>query len=128
MIRTGAAVGLLGVLALFGYFLLSDSSQRTRTEKAKDAAVRVGDTLVDQGVAAAVRARLVSEFKHDARFLHVYHDDGRTLIYGLLPDALSPADLAAAARAVAGVEEVDVLVQPRPADVPAAPPAPSGGP
>ena len=114
MIRSVIAVVLVILLALFGYFLLTDRTGRTSSEKAKDAAVRVGDTVVDQSVAAAVRVALLGEFKHDARFLHVYHTDGNVLIYGLLPDTLRLDDVTAVARKVPGVEQVEVLVRFRP--------------
>lgn len=117
MIRSGIAVVLVVLLALFGYFLLTDTSKRTRGEKAKDAAVRVGDTVVDQSVAAGVRVALLGEFKHDARFLHVYHADGNVLVYGLLPATLSVEDVTAVVRKVPGVKQVEVLVRSRPAHV-----------
>jgi len=117
MIRSGIAVVLVVLLALFGYFLLTDTSKRTRGEKAKDAAVRVGDTVVDQSVAAAVRGALFGEFKQDARFLHVYRTDGKVLIYGLLPNTLSVEDVTTVACKVPGVEQVEVLVRSRPAYV-----------
>jgi osmotically-inducible protein OsmY len=117
MIRSGIAVVLVVLLGLFGYFLLTDTSGRTRGEKAKDAAVRVGDTVVDQSVAAAVRVALLGKFKHDARFLHVYHADANILVYGLLPATVSVEDVTAVARKVPGVEQVEVLVRARPAYV-----------
>ena len=115
MIRSAIAIFLVVLLALFGYFLLTDSSERTRGEKAKDAAARVGDTVMDQSVGGLVSGALLAEFKREARFLHVHYDDGQVVIYGLMPDTLSVEDVAAVARKVPGVEQVEVLVRSRPA-------------
>jgi hypothetical protein len=116
MLRTGLAVIALGLLALFGYFFVMSSPQHTSTERAKQAAVQVSDTLKDQGVAGLVWAALAKSYGADgARFLHVYYNDGRTLIYGFLPNGATADSLAAVARLVPGVKDVDVQVLPRPA-------------
>ena len=116
MMRSGLAIVALGLLALFGYFFMTSSREQSGAERVKQAAVQVGDTVVDQGVAGLVRGRLATTFGLDgARFLHVHFDQGRVLIYGLLPPEVSAEELAAVVREVPKVDEVDVQAMARPA-------------
>ena len=140
MFKTGFAVAGISLVLLFGYFYVTNNSDAPQSEKAKQAALDVGDAVRDKGVAGLVDVRLKSKFGLDAtRFLHVYYDDGRVLLYGLVPESISAEALAAQADEVPGVDSVDVLVQPRPAYVaplrpiagsnaPATPPPSAGGP
>ena len=115
MIRTCLVVFVLGLLGLFGYFIVTAPGDQSGAERAKGAALQVGDVVVDQGVAGLVHARLTASLGLEtARFLHVHADDGRVLIYGLLPPSVSSEDLAERARSVPGVKRVDVQVLPRP--------------
>jgi hypothetical protein len=115
MIRSLLAFLALGLLALFGYFFVTTGTG-TGSERARQAAVRVGDTVVDESLAGVVRARLAATYGFDgARFLHIHNDNGKILIYGLLPPGARPDDLVAAARSVPGVAAVDVQVLERPA-------------
>ncbi|MFH1745578.1 MAG: hypothetical protein ABIG44_00905 [Planctomycetota bacterium] len=115
MIRMGLAVTALGLLALFGYFFVTASDNQSSTDRAKQAVGQVGDTVRDQGVAGLVRARLASKLGLDeVRFLHVHYDENRVLIYGLLSPDLSDEELAALARDLPGVEEVEIRVMDRP--------------
>lgn len=118
MIRALLATVALGLLGLFGYFFVTAPSTQGGGERAKHAAEQTKDVVVDQSVAGLVRARLVARFGLDgARFLHVYHRDGKVLIYGLLPPGVSIERLAAEIDEVPGVREVEVLTNPRPSYV-----------
>ena len=115
MIKSGLAVVVLGALALGGYFYLADTSERSRSEKAKHAAFDVGDAVRDKGVAGMVDARLKLKFGLDAtRFLHAYYDEGRVVLYGLVPEGVEWQTLVDEAARVPGVTTVELLVQPRP--------------
>lgn len=114
MIRSILAFTALGLLALFGYFFVT-SQQPSGKERAREAAANVGDTVVAEGVAGLVRARLLTTLGYDvARFLHVHNDNGRVLVYGLLPDDVRVEDVIHQARQAPGVTTVDVQVMPRP--------------
>ena len=118
MFKTGFAIGGVSLVLLFGYFYATNKSDAPQVEKAKQAALDVGDAVRDKGVAGLVDVRLKSKFGLDAtRFLHVYYDEGRVLLYGLVPEGLDVETLASQADQVPGVETVDVIVQPRPAYV-----------
>ena len=115
MIRTGLAIVALGLLAVFGYFFVTASGQRGQAERAKHAAVETKDAVVDQSVAGFVRARLATKYGLDgARFLHVYFDEGRVLVYGLLPPNATAEQIAAEADEVPGVRDAEVRALPRP--------------
>jgi osmotically-inducible protein OsmY len=116
MIRSGIAVVAVGLVGLFGFYFLTDSSERSHADKAKDAALQVGDTVRDKGVAGLVQVRLATQFGLDAtRFLHVYYDEGRVVVYGMAPESLDLEKLRTEVSKVSGVSEVEVLVNTRPA-------------
>ncbi len=116
MIRAGVAVVLIGLVGLFGYFYLTDRSGTTKSDKARNAAVQVGDVVVDEGIAELVRVRLTTEFGLErTRYLHVWHDNGKVLVYGLAPETLAAEQIRTEAAKVPGVSSVEVLVQARPA-------------
>jgi hypothetical protein len=115
MIKSGVAVAALGGLVLLGYFYASNRAPITRTEKVKQAALDVGDAVRDKSVAGLVDVRLKTKFGLDAtRFLHAHYDEGRVVIYGLVPADFDPQALQAEASEVPGVDAVEVLVQTRP--------------
>ncbi len=130
MVRTGLAVVAVALLGLFGYFFIRTPSDHTGAERAKEAAAQVGDTMVNEGVAGLVRARLATTFGVDgAAYLHVHFDGGtgQALVYGLLPPNVTPDDIAGVVRKIGGVKQVDVQALPRPAYLGAPAPAqPSG--
>lgn len=116
MMRSGVTVVAVGLVGLFGYYFLTDHSGQSNKQKAKNAAVQVGDAVRDKGVATLVSARLTAKFGMDAmRFVHTYYDDGHALVYGLVPASVTADALGEEAAKVVGVKQVDVLVQPRPA-------------
>ncbi|MGE0482436.1 MAG: BON domain-containing protein [Phycisphaerae bacterium] len=118
MIRSLFALACLGLLGLFAFFYFNDGSGRAAKERALDAARHVGDTVKDEGIALAVRTRITSVFGFEAgRFLQVYYNDGRVLVYGLVPPEVTAEALAADVRRVPGVQDVEVLVHARPAYV-----------
>ena len=115
MMRSGVTVVAVGLVALFGYYFVTDHSGQSGKQKAKNAAMQVGDAVRDKGVATLVSARLTAKFGIDAmRFVHTYYDDGHALVYGLVPAGLKAEALGPEAAKVVGVKQVDVLVQPRP--------------
>ncbi len=115
MVKSGVAIAVLGGLVLFGYFYTTSRKELPRTERAKQAAVDVGDAVRDKGVAGLVKARLVTEFGLDAtRFLHVYYDEGGVVLYGLVPADVDQQALKDEAAKVPGVSTVALLVQLRP--------------
>jgi len=141
MIKRGVAVLGAALVGLFGYYFLTDRSDRPNAEKARSAAVQVGDAVRDTGVAGLVDVRLKSKFGFDAtRFLHYYYDEGRVVVYGLAPAGVEAEQLRNEALGVTGVREAEVYVHPRPefiqplkpllGDSPAQPqpPAKPGGP
>lgn len=116
MIRTAITLLALALAGTFAYFYVSDGSGRNSTDKLTDAAVQTGEVARDQAVAALVRARIVADVGlQTSRFLHVWFQDGKALIYGLAPEGVEPSRIASAARQVPGVQDVDVQVMPRPA-------------
>ena len=118
MVRSSLAVVALGLLAMFGYFWITASSDQSNTDRAKEAVARVGDTVKDQGAASLISARLKAGLGlNEARFLHVYYDDGETVVYGMAPEGVSNDRIAALAREVPGVQHVDVQVLPVPASL-----------
>jgi hypothetical protein len=115
MVKTGVAIVVLGLVGLFGYFFLAASPERSSAEKAKEAALNVGDAVRDTGVAGLVDVRLKTKFGLDTtRFLHAHYNDGRVIVYGLVPAAIDQQALMDEAAQVPGVEEVELLVHPRP--------------
>jgi osmotically-inducible protein OsmY len=104
---------------LFGFYFVSNRSDATSAEKAKQAAVDVGDAVRDTGVATLVSARLTKTFGFEAnRFLHAHFDNGRVLLYGMVPVSLDQQQLLDEAAKVPGVKEVEILVQVRPEYIP----------
>jgi len=115
MVKSGIATVIVGAAVLFGYFYFTNRSNAPRSEKARQAAVEVGDAVRDKGVAGLVEARLLTKFGLEAtRFLHAYYDAGRVVVYGLVPPEIAPQALADEAARVPGVASVELLVQPRP--------------
>ena len=115
MIKTGIAIAVVGLAGLFAYFYASNPSDVSRSDKAKQAAWDVGDAVRDKGVAGLVDVRLKSKFGLDAtRFLHSYYDDGRVIVYGLVPPDTDLELLQDEAAKVPGVSGVELLVQTRP--------------
>jgi osmotically-inducible protein OsmY len=115
MMKSGLAAAAIALLLLFGYFYASNRANVSRSEKAKQAASEVGDTMRDTGVASLVDIRLKTKFGLDAtRFLHAYYDGGRLLLYGLVPASVDQKLLVAEASQVPGVKTVDVRVEIRP--------------
>jgi len=116
MFRSGAAVAAIALVGLFGYYFVTDTGKQSKVERAKSAAAQVGDTVRDKGVASLVDVRLKAKFGLDAtRFLHSYYDNGRVVVYGLVPDGIDLARIHEEALKVTGVREADVFVSPRPA-------------
>jgi hypothetical protein len=126
MIRSLVILALLVLGGLFGYFYLSDGSDRSQADRAKAAAGRVGDVVADQSIAGVVKLRLMSAYGGDARFLHVFHDAGRVTVYGLLPPRIAPDAVQSVLRDIPGLTDVRVLTQELPPDASGA--TPSGHP
>lgn len=125
MVKSIVVVMCLGLAGLFGYYYLQDSSGRAVGDKAADAMRSVGDKVRDEGVAGMVKVRLASKFGMDAtRFVHVHYDEGKVLVYGLTPAAVTAEQIKAEAQQVPGVTHVEVQVSTRPAEFDAPPPAP----
>ncbi len=126
MLRSmGALVAIMLALAV-GYFVYTDKSERSRVQKARAAAEKVGEKFVDQGVAGLVKMQLGKELGIDAaRFLHVHHQRGHALIYGLLRDSIDVERVRAVAAEVPGVKSIEIRVMPRePSTAPETPPDP----
>ena len=118
MVKSGIAVITVGLLVLFGYFYAANRTGVSRTEKAKQAATDVGDTVRDKGVAGLVDMRLKTKLGFDAtRFLHAYYDEGHVVLYGLVPADVDQQLLIDEAGKVPGVDSVELLAQPRPAHI-----------
>jgi osmotically-inducible protein OsmY len=116
MIRTAVAILVLAVLGLFGYFYVSDKGNDDAGDKAKRALYQAGDVVADKGLETAVKVRLTASIGFDAsRFLHVYNNDGRVLIYGLVPDEVSQEQIVKQAEQVPGVKSAEVMLLSRPA-------------
>lgn len=114
MIRGTIAVLVLLLLGAVGYYMYRDTSERSNVEKAQAAAERVGEKVVDQGVAGLVKVRLGKELGIDAaRFLHVHHDHGRTLVYGIVAPSIDAERIRSVVSDVPGVKDVDVRVMQR---------------
>lgn len=115
MIKSGLAVTVLALAGLFVYFYTSRSDEVGRCDRAKQAALDVGDAVRDKGVAGLVDMRLKTKFGLDAtRFVHTHYNDGNVLVYGLVPADVDPQLLHDEAAQVPGVATVELLVQPRP--------------
>lgn len=115
MVKSGVVLVLVAGLGLFGYFFATNSGEKNKADRAKQAARDVGDAVRDKGVAELVEMRLKTKFGFDAtRLVHVFYDDGRAVVYGLAPAAVDPAALTAEAAKVPGVRAVETLVQVRP--------------
>ncbi len=122
MIKSFIAVLALTGIGLVGYFYISDKSNSSREDKAKravtkatDTVVKATDSVVEGTVSGAVKARLLTTFGLDtARFLHVTNRDGQIVVYGLLSSHITGEQIAAEARKVPGVKDVQLLVHPRP--------------
>ncbi|MGD8453260.1 MAG: BON domain-containing protein [Phycisphaerae bacterium] len=128
MIRTALALLALGLLGLFGYFFVQEPAEQSNADRAKAAAAHVGDTVVDQGAAGLIRARLVTTFGLGATsYLHVHYDDGAVLVYGLVPEGVTAERLAEIVRAAPSVKSVDVQVLLRPAYLDGKATEPAGG-
>ena len=114
MLRSmGALVAVLLALAV-GYFVYTDKSERSGIDKTRVAAEKVGKKLVNQGVAGLVKMQLGKELGIDAaRFLHVHHQRGHALIYGLLRDSIDVERVRAVAAEVPGVKSIEIRVMPR---------------
>ncbi len=115
MIKSGIAVATLALAGLFVYFYTANSADVSRSDKAKQAAIDVGDAVRDKGVAGLVDMRLKTKFGLDAtRFLHAYYDEGNVMVYGLVPAGIDLQLLHDEVAKVPGITEVELLVQPRP--------------
>jgi hypothetical protein len=110
--------GVFAAAALFALFFFRGTPELDSTQRAQEAAREVGQVVVDQGVAGLVKARLVQKFGLEPTgFVHVHHQEGRVLIYGLLPESITQDSILSEALAVPGVKSAEVLTQPRPEHV-----------
>ena len=115
MIKSGLAVTAVALAGLFVYFYTSRSEGVSRSDKAKQAALDVGDAIRDKGVAGLVDMRLKTKFGLDAtRFVHTHYNEGNVLVYGLVPANVDLQLLLDEAAKVPGVAAVELLIQPRP--------------
>jgi len=115
MIKSGIAVAAVALAGLFVYFYAANSAEVSRSDKAKQAAIEVGDAVRDKGVAGLVDMRLKTKFGLDAtRFLHTYFDEGNVVVYGLVPADTDLQLLHDEAAKVPGVAAVELLIQTRP--------------
>lgn len=115
MIRSALLFSFVILLALFGYFFLNEPQNKPGEERARQAALRVGDLVLEEGQAGVIRMNIVANYGIDAaRFLHVYCNNGRVLIYGLAPEGVTPDALVQIARQIPNAQQVEVLVLPRP--------------
>lgn len=129
MIKSGIAVAALALGGLFVYFYTANRTDVSRSDKAKQAAIEVGDAVRDKSVAGLVDMRLKTKFGLDAtRFLHTYFDEGNTVVYGLVPAEMDLQLLHDEAAKVPGVAAVELLVQARPDYIAALPPIMGGEP
>lgn len=118
MIKSSVVVAVLALAGLFVYFYASNPANVSSSDKAKQAALDVGDAVRDTGVAGLVDVRLKTKFGLDAtRFLHTYYDDGNIVVYGLVPDTMDLKLLHDEAAKVPGIVNVELLVNPRPASI-----------
>jgi len=115
MIRSVVTLAVVVLVGLFGFYFLTDRSERDNVEKAKDAGRNVVDTVRDQGAASLVSVRMTSTFGMEAtRFLHVYYNDRHAVIYGMAPDTLTPEAIVTLATNVTGVDSAEAHIQPLP--------------
>ncbi len=115
MIKSGLAVTAVALAGLFVYFYTSRSEGVSRSDKAKQAALDVGDAIRDKGVAGLVDMRLKTKFGLDAtRFVHTHYNEGNVLVYGLVPANVDLQLLHDEAAKVPGVAAVELLIQLRP--------------
>lgn len=127
MIRSVFLFSFVILLALFGYFFLNEPQNKPGEERARQAALRVGDLVLEEGQAGVIRMNIVANYGVDAaRFLHVYCNNGRVLIYGLAPEGVTPDALVQIARQIPNAQQVEILVSPRPAYVAPLPHATTG--
>lgn len=109
MIRSLVGLTVVTGLVLFGFYFVNDKSNGTTSEKARHALSQTGDTVVDQGIAAAVNIKIASTFGvNTARFLHTYNNDGNVVVYGLLDAGITNEQLAQKIRELPGVKSVTV--------------------
>lgn len=115
MIRSTILLTLVVFLAFFGYFFLNQPQSQPPEQRAKQAALRVGDLVLEEGQAGVIRMNIVANLGVDtARFLHVYCNSGRVLIYGLAPENVTADMLTQIARQMPNAQEVEVRIVPRP--------------
>ena len=115
MIRSAVVTVVLAGAGLFGYYFMTDRSERPAGEKARDAAGHVGDLAKDTGAAMVVQARLTARYGIDAtRFVHVHYDDGAVIVYGLAPVEMKADEVTEIVKVVPGVSSVDVRIGERP--------------
>jgi hypothetical protein len=115
MIKSGIAVATLALAGLFVYFYTANRADVSRSDKAKQAVIEVGDAVRDKGLAELVDVRLKTKFGLDAtRFLHTYYDEGRVVVYGMAPVGIDLQALHDEAAKVPGIVTAEVLVQTRP--------------
>ncbi|RMF80162.1 MAG: hypothetical protein D6744_08465 [Planctomycetota bacterium] len=115
MVRSSIAVVAVGLIGLFGYYFVVDKSDRSATDKAKDAGLQVADAVRDKGVNLLITTQLTRKFGVEAtRFLHAYYDNGVAVVYGMAPAELTADAIAAEVAKVAGVKTVEVSVTERP--------------
>lgn len=118
MVRSSIAVVAVGLIGLFGYYFVVDKSDRSTTDKAKDAGLQVADAVRDKGVNLLITTQLTRKFGVEAtRFLHAYYDNGVAVVYGMAPAELTADAIAAEVAKVAGVQSVEVSVTERPAHI-----------
>ncbi len=129
MIKSGIAVTALALAGLFVYFYTARCESVSRSDKAKQAALDVGDAVRDKGVASLVGVRLKAKCGLDAtRFLHTYYNEGTVVVYGLVPVATDLQLLHDEAAKVPGVSAVELLIQVRPDYIAPLPSITRGGP
>lgn len=118
MIRSTILITLVILLGLFGYFFLNEPQTNSSDQRAKQAAMRVGDLVLEEGQAGVIRMNIIANLGVEtARFLHVYCNNGRVLIYGLAPEGVTAESLTQIARQIPNAQQVEVLISPRPSYV-----------
>ncbi|MFN0136786.1 MAG: BON domain-containing protein [Phycisphaerae bacterium] len=115
MFRSAIVTVVLAGAGLFGYYFVTDRTDRPAGEKARSAAGQVGDLAKDTGAGMVVQARLTARYGVDAtRFIHTHYDDGAVVVYGLAPVEMKADEVAEIIKAVPGVKSVDVRIGERP--------------
>jgi hypothetical protein len=115
VIKGIAGTVLLGLVGLFGYYYLTDSSGKSGQERAKDAGLHVLDTAKNTAAGGAIQAALTTALGMDAtRLLHVWYDDGRVVVYGLAPAGTDEKRIRTLLSEVSGIKSVEILIQERP--------------